>query len=319
VSEMRSLGIAGAALALLLLAVQPAFAQPAGRSADGQRLITQGLATTATENLFRCGVPVSSHRISAVGTIRASDGTTLAVPARTQYGSAPQLPELFNECSGVTPRTLAEVNLDAVPIVEIDSDGEVVTGYIIADNHYELYVNGRLIGVGPIPFTPFNSQVVRFRARRPYTYALYLVDWEEKLGLGMERMPSNEWHAGDGGIIARFSDGAVTDGSWRAQSFYIAPLAHPDDVVENGPLHDVSRLGRVHPQASVHYPVPANWMDPDFDDSGWPRAFEYTDDDIGVTTLTGYLRYPEALAGARWIWTVNLVFDNLVIARRTVR
>ena len=87
-----------------------------------------------------------------------------------------------------------------MPIVEIDPDGEVITGYIVADNYFKLYVHGKLIGVDPIPFTP------RFKAKPPYTYALKAVDWEERLGLGMETNQGNHWHAGDGGLIARFSD-----------------------------------------------------------------------------------------------------------------
>ena len=43
------------------------------------------------------------------------------------------------------------------------------------------------------------------------TYALKAVDWEERLGLGMETSRGNDWHAGDGGLLARFSDGTVTD------------------------------------------------------------------------------------------------------------
>jgi len=170
---------------------------------------------------------------------------------------------------------------------------------------------------------------VTFRAKRPYTYALKLVDWEEKLGLGMEKMPGNDWHPGDGGVIARFSDGTVSDSSWRAQSFYIAPVASPDDVVETGNVHDTTKLGRVHPLAhkptcrehcyAVHYAIPENWATPAFDDSTWPHAYAYTDEEVGVTSLTAYTRYPEALKGARWIWTVNLVYDNLVLARKTVR
>jgi hypothetical protein len=294
-----------------------------------KRIVTQGLAKTTIENLFKCEEKVSNHRISAVGAITAKDGTVLIVPAETVFEKGPKLPDLFNECNKVTPQKFADVKIDAVPIVEIDKDGEVVTGFIMADNYYELYINGKLVGVDPIPFTPFNSQIVRFRAKKPYTYAFKLVDWEEKLGLGMEKMPYNDWHSGDGGIIAKFSDGTVTDSTWKAQSFYIAPLAHPDDVVEKGYIHDTSKLGRVHPIAklptckehcfAIHYPIPADWAAPNFDDSNWPRAYEYTDEDVGVTSLTGYWRYPEAFLGARWMWTINLVFDNLVLARKTVR
>jgi hypothetical protein len=69
----------------------------------------------------------------------------------------------------------------------------------------------------------------------------------------------------------------------------------------------------------VHYPIPANWASPRFNDAYWPRAYEYTDTDIGVTNLPAYTRYPELFEGARWIWSLNLVFDNLTIMRKTVR
>ena len=88
-------------------------------------------------------------------------------------------------------------------------------------------------------------------------------------------------------------------------------------------------IGRVHPYApkpgctdrcyAVHYPLPKNWASPKFDDSKWPRAFEFTDEEVGVTTLFAYTNFPSLFAGARWIWSFNLVFDNLVIARKTVR
>jgi hypothetical protein len=304
-------------------AASEAGAQPA------KRMVTQGLAKTVTDNLFKCEVKVTNHRISAVGTITAQDGTVLTVPAETGYQKEKKLPDLFNECNNATPQKLGEVRDGDVPVVEIDPDGEVVTGYIVADNYFEVYVNGKLVGVDAVPFTPFNSAIVKFKAKRPYTYALKLVDWEEKLGVGMEKMPDNDWHPGDGGVIARFSDGTVTDSTWKAQSFYIAPLASPDDVFEKANVHDTTKLGRTHPLKTkptcqekcyaVHYPIPENWAAASFGDGAWPRAYEYTDEDVGVTTLTAYTRYPEAFEGARWIWTSNLVYDNVVIARKIVR
>ena len=69
----------------------------------------------------------------------------------------------------------------------------------------------------------------------------------------------------------------------------------------------------------MHYPIPDNWAAPNFDDSRWPKAFEFTNEDVGVDHVPAYTRYPEAFAGARWIWSNNLVFDNLVLARKTVR
>ena len=310
------------------------FSLAAARSELAQaqtRLVTQGLATPVTPNLFACAPhPPRNFRASPVGRITAKDGTVLTVPAEVAYASGPKLADLYNDCSGVVPQHFSEMDAAKVPVVEIDPDGEVVTGTIIGDNYFELYVNGRLVGVDAVPYTPFNSAIVRFKVKRPYTIALKLVDWEERLGLGMEtNARGGDWYAGDGGAIARFSDGTVTDASWKAQAFYIAPLANPDDVIEKGNVHDTSQLGRVYPAAklpdckercfAVHYPIPPDWAAPGFDDSSWPHAAEFTDADVGVDHLPAFTRYPEAFAGAHWIWSSNLVLDNLVLARRTVR
>ncbi len=97
-----------------------------------------------------------------------------------------------------------------------------------------------------------------------------------------------------------------------------------------GNIHDTSKLGRIFPAHSnvaacqdkcfaMHYPIPGNWTSPGFDDSKWPSAFEFTDSDVGVDNLPAYTKYPKAFEGARWIWSMNLVLDNLVIMRKTVR
>lgn len=313
----------GSALVLVTMA---ADAQPVAA-----KHITQGRARTVLDNLYQCPVKVGNHRIAAVGEIVAADGTVVTVPSVTalQKGLGPKAGDLYNECTNVMPAHAADVKTDAVPVVEVDPDGEVITGYIVADNYFELYVNGKLVAVDNTPYTPFNSSIVKFRAKRPVTYAFKVVDWEEVPALGVELMRGDPWYAGDGGLIARFSDGTVTDSSWKAQSFYIGPLNSPDEVVERQNVHDTTALGRVHPVArlpkcqdkcfSVHYDEPPGWMSPGFDDGNWPRAYEYTDTDIGVQGLPAYTRYPQLFQGSRWIWTVNLVFDNVILARKTVR
>ena len=295
-----------------------------------ERSVTQGRAKTVIPNLFRCTEKVANHRISAVGVITSTDGKVWTVPAETAFQSGTKGADLYNECNKIAPKNSKKVSDANVPVVVIDPDGEVVTGHIVVDNYFELYVNGKLIAVDAIPFTPFNSTIVKFKVKKPYTYALKLVDWEENLGLGTEVGTNfGNFHQGDGGFIARFSDGTVTDSSWKAQSFYIAPLVSPDLVVEKAGLHFTPTIGRIHPGApkppcedrcyAVHYPLPKNWAAPNFDDSKWPRAFEYTDQDVGVTTLRAYTHFPDLFKGARWIWSFNLVFDNLVIARKAVR
>lgn len=302
-----------------------------------KRMVTQGPATPFIETLYKCPVTVANHRLSSVGKITATDGTVITVPAETalQKGLGPKSVDLYSECAQITPKNTSEVSAKDAPVVVVDPDGEVITGYIVADNYYEMWVNGKLVSVDNTPYTPFNSAIVKFKVKRPYTIAFLLVDWDEHLGLGMEQFPvpvtekTSQWYPGDGGLIAKFSDGTMTDSSWKAQTFYIAPLNDPSEVVEKGNVHDTPLKGRVHPFAkkpdckdqcfAIHYPIPENWQSKRFNDLNWPRAWEYTDEDIGVNALPAYTRYPEIFSGARWIWTQNLVFDNVVIARKTIR
>ena len=176
-----------------------------------QGIITQGPAKTITEELIPCAVtrPGMNLRKNPVGEITAKDGTKFTVPTANNFETAPKLPDLYNECAGVTPKDMSALDLNKVPVVEVDKDGEVVTGFMVADNYFELYINGKLIGVDATPFTPFNSHAVRFRVKRPYTIAVLGQDWEDKLGLGMEVFQGNTWHFGDGGFVAKFSDGTA--------------------------------------------------------------------------------------------------------------
>ena len=307
-----------------------------------KRMVTQGVATKIiATNLTKCAHtnPKMNVRVAAVSEIVATDGTVITMPAKTalqQGGNIPLSHDLYNECNQVTPKNSAEVSTANVPVIEVDPDGEVITGFIVADNYYEMYVNGKLVSVDNTPYTPFNSAIVKFKVKRPYTMAFLLVDWDEHQGIGMEVFPvpvtpkTNKYYPGDGGLVAKFSDGTVTDSTWKAQTFYIGPLVDPKEVVERGHIHDTPNLGgRTHPYArrptceekcyAVHYPIPANWQSPRFNDSYWPRAWEFTAQEIGVTNLPAYTRFPELFEGARWIWTRNLVLDNVVIARKTVR
>jgi hypothetical protein len=41
--------------------------------------------------------------------------------------------------------------MNAAPITEIDPTGDGFTGDMLADNYFELYINGLLIGVDAVP------------------------------------------------------------------------------------------------------------------------------------------------------------------------
>src|SRR5262245_53970632 len=146
------------------------------------------MATNVSDDLFACDHPLPGMNVdkNPVGEITAQDGTTLTVPVANHFARAPKLPDLYNECSGVMPKDMSEIDLNKVPIVEVDKDGEVITAFMVADNYFELYINGQLIGVDATPYTPFNSHVVRLRVTRPYTIAVLAQSSEFELVLASE-------------------------------------------------------------------------------------------------------------------------------------
>jgi hypothetical protein len=286
-------------------------------------LITQGRATTDIENLYKCG---NHYRKSGIGHFIDQTKNRWFVPAAVVFSEARKATDLYNQCMNITPASINDVNIASVPIFEIDHDGEVITGFIFADNYFELYVKDHLVGVDSVPFTPFNSSIVRFRVKRPITYAVRLVDWEENLGLGSENNRGNKYHAGDGGFVASFSDGTITDSSWKAQTFYIAPIDSPSNVRIVGNVRDTSKV-RVNSLTcgedcfAAHWTLPKDWFKIDFDDSTWPSATVYSNDTIGVNNKPAYMNFSELFIRkkAKFIWSSNVVLDNHVIVRKTVK
>ena len=180
----------------------------------------------------------------------------------------------------------------------------------------------------PYP-SPLQFQRDSFQARRPVTLAFMAVDWEENLGLGSERNRGQSHFPGDAGIVAVVQDAAgktvsLTDASWRAQTFYVAPLADRACLVENGALRDSSACSTRGSNdgsgdAAAHWPLPANWMQPGFDDRAWPQAVEFSNDVVGVNGKPAYTNFTDIFdregADAQFIWSSNLVLDNLVLLR----
>ena len=167
-----------------------------------QPSFTTGVAEQTNAGLIDCG---RRSRPSGVGSITSEDGKVWTVPSATLFTTAPKATDLYNECGGQKLKSIAGLDLSSVPVVEAGGNEEY-TAYLFADNYFELYINGTLIGVDPVPFTPFNSNVVRFKVNRPFTVAVKMVDWEETLGLGVENNRGTQFHAGDGGFVAQIQD-----------------------------------------------------------------------------------------------------------------
>ncbi len=289
----------------------------------------KGPATVTNTGLVDCG---GKSRASAVGEIKSDDGTVWTVPAKTNFETAAKATDLFNQCGGKELKSLAELNLKDVPIVDAGGTEEF-TAYIFPDNYFELYINGLLIAVDPVVFTPFNSNVVRFKADRPLTIAVKMVDWEETLGLGMENNRGTKFHAGDGGFVAHFQDAkgktvSITDSNWKAQTFYTSPIVDRDCLVMKESVRDSSACDKQYIKSAestsaAHWAVPENWMKSDFDDSVWPAAAAFTNDTVGVNNKKSFMNFLDVFdtkgADAEFIWSSNLVLDNLVLLRTTVK
>ena len=214
----------------------------------------------------------------------------------------------------------------------MDADGEVFTAYIFGDNYFEMYINGIPVGKDNVPFTQFNSNIVRFKVNKPFTIAMKLVDWEENSGLGSESNRGKAFHPGDGGMVAVFKDAkneiiATTNSNWKAQTFYTAPIKDLSCVSENGTLRlsdkcDTEDSDDGTSYYALHWKIPSDWFAENFDDSKWPDATIYTNSVIGVDNKPSYTNFTDVFDNnandAEFIWSTNVILDNEVIVRHTV-
>lgn len=296
--------------------------------------ISQGKAIIKVANLYEC--QHKKGRNAPVGEVKSQDDKKWIVPAQVSFtnNDFPFASDLSNPCTGVEYHSADEAlkALDGSDIVEVDSDGEVITAYVFADNYFEMYINGVPVGKDTVPFTQFNSNIVRFKVKRPFSIAMKLVDWEENSGLGSESNRGHAYHPGDGGMVAVFTDSynniiAKTDEHWKAQTFYTAPIQDLSCVVETG----TARLTQDCSTESVddgsqfyalHWDLPTNWYKKDFDDSQWQNATTFSNDTIGVKNKSAYTNFTEIFDNpandAQFIWSSNVVLDNEVIVRFTV-
>lgn len=303
-----------AMLTMVACAAGPAASQPV-LSDRGEPAITRGLA----EHVFACGSqpscsgPASRFVEAMCGTVADDSGRLWTVPASVNAAGATCV-DLYNDCAG--PGDNPDYTTELSTLV-IDDGGDDITGWLFGDNFFELYVNGTYVCRDSIGFTPFNSSAVRFTAEYPLTVAVRLVDWGTHLGVGLEY---DNYRVGDGGFIARFSDGTITNADWSCQVFYVAPV---DDATCVGDGRDTSGcpvepdcLANPDACAALHYDVPADWMQPDFDAASWQSASTYPAEAVSGTTA--YVQYASLFGDAEFIWTKNLNLDNQVLCRVTV-
>jgi len=279
----------------------------------GSGSVTQGAGSITQSSIYSC----TGGRVTNLGKIESTDKKTWVLPGDNSFLTGNKLFDLYNECAKITPGSISQIDTSKAPIIEVDIDGEIISGFIYGDNYYELYVNGKLIGVDPVPYTPFNASFVKFKAKRPVQYAVKLIDWEENMGVGTELNGSNSMYPGDGGFVAKFSDGTFTSNLWKAQTFYIAPLSNVGCVTEVGNLRNSSNCTTIattmNAAYALHWEIPSNWYAKDFDYSSWPAATTFTNAQVGPKTA--YTNFTNQFGNSQFIWSSNLVLDNLVIMR----
>jgi hypothetical protein len=293
--------------------------------------ISFGLAEVFNQSVFECGN--GPFRPSPLGNATSTDGRSWIVPADVSFMDSPKASDIYNECSEVMISATEQIHLNSIPVAQVDPDGEIITAYIHADNYFELYINGIMVAVDAIPFTPFNSSIVRFRVKRPFSIAAMLVDWEESSGVGTESgFQNNGQHAGDGGMVGTFKDEsnatiAITNANWKAQTFYTAPLYDPAclTMLGNQRLSNNCRIedgGNPEELYSAHWQIPEQWMSPDFDDQAWPNAHLFSNETVVVANKAAFMNFldvfDDPVNDAEFIWSSNLVLDNLVLVRYLV-
>jgi phosphatidylethanolamine-binding protein (PEBP) family uncharacterized protein len=163
---------------------------------------------------------------------------------------------------------------------------------VYADNWFMLYINGRLVSVDSIQFTPHNVVSVDFLPEYPMTLAVLAKDNADPK-TGMEYGTS----IGDAGLCIKFADGTVTNATWKAKNFF------------HGPVNGDTANPKV-----IQEPLPANWWAMDFDDSTWKNAKEYTVEEVDPKQPY----FENDFEGARFIWTDDIALDNTVIFRTKV-
>ena len=113
---------------------------------------------------------------------------------------------------------------------------------------------------------------------------------------------AHSYHAGDGGMVAVIKDEqnniiATTNKNWKAQTFYTAPIVDLSCVEERGNIRYSENCDDSGGQDgtafyTLHWEVPANWTMPNFDAPSNDASF---------------------------IWSTNVVLDNEVLVRYTIK
>lgn len=263
-------------------------------------------------------------RVQAIVAVLAASVLAAACGSSSDNDDTPGTDSVIETQSGDTESETGSVDEssvdDAVPETEAEADpdtGDVdevaVSTFVVevwADNWMAVYVNGQLIREDSVAITTersFNAESFTIEAAYPFTIGIEAKDFKET-DSGIEYIGQSNQQMGDGGLIAQVTDTAtgevvaVTSSEWSVLVVHRAPL-NPECADDPDP------------DATCEFEIsetPVGWADPDFEDSGWDAATEWTA--AAVDPKDGYLDidWDEA---AQLIWGSDLEVDNTILTR----
>lgn len=183
------------------------------------------------------------------------------------------------------------------------------------DNWFAFYVNEKKTAEDSVSINTersFNKESFSFSATRPFALNFIVKDFKEN-DTGLEYIGSDRQQIGDGGFIGQFTSGgstvAVTNGNWRCLVVHDAP-ANSSCAKERSPKAGSGAC------AFTETAEPSGWKSVNFDDSGWPKANEHSERDVGPKDGYDQVRWDGA---AKLIWGPDLKTNNTLLCRMVVR
>ena len=231
------------------------------------------------------------------------------------------------------------------------ADEKTITGTIYSNNNASLYVNGKLVAVDPVPIAPHNAFNVSFQVPidQDITFAIEAIDnADDDTGLKL-----NNRCLGAGGLRAMFSNGVLTNSSWKCYTWHYGPVNWKQCFAAEERAGALKVLPACFSNVSVGEgfdsgcftrvsPIPDGWADPNFDDGRWEYSTEWDDDYVspfawpvfptGCTdpdtvispqldengdnmTCPSNLNWGES----KFIWRPDIDLDNRILCRYTLK
>lgn len=196
------------------------------------------------------------------------------------------------------------------------AETHTLTADIWVDNWFEMYVDGKKVIEDSVSITTersFNAETVTFSVDLPAAIAILAKDFKEN-DTGLEYIGTGRQQMGDGGLIMQIKNAdtgeivAITNEAARCLVVHRAPL-DASCADENNPMAGKGAC------AFEETAIPADWTSPDFDDSLWPAATEYSEQTVRPKDGYDEITWDDS---ARLIWSNDLVRDNTLLCRLTV-